>query len=150
MNLDLKGKNALVCGSTQGIGLASAQELALLGANVTLFARNKTSLEEAVVSLHRDGNQTHGYMLADKQTVREWYNVKRISKKVRDNVLQYMKDTLANYAAWINGECWFIGIYSDGELQDCTTIYGDPSDELDSLCKQYGIDRDDIVDERWD
>lgn len=91
-----------------------------------------------------------GYMLADKQTVREWYNVKRISKKVRDNVLQYMKDTLANYAAWINSECWFIGIYSDGELQDCTTIYGDPSDELDSLCKQYGIDRDDIVDERWD
>lgn len=91
-----------------------------------------------------------GYMLADKQAVREWYNVKRITQKVRDNVLQYMKDTLADYAAWINGNTWYIGIYSGGELQDCTTIYGDPDDELDSLCKQYGIDRDDIVDERWD
>ena len=91
-----------------------------------------------------------GYMLADKQAVREWYNVKRITQKVRDNVLQYMKDVLADYAAWINGECWYIGIYSDGELQDYTTIYGDPNDELDSLCKQYGIDRDDIVDERYE
>ncbi|MCB0504128.1 MAG: SDR family oxidoreductase [Cyclobacteriaceae bacterium] len=75
MNLDLKGKNALVCGSTQGIGLASAQELALLGANVTLFARNKTSLEEAVVSLHRDGNQTHGYMVADFSDTQQVKNV---------------------------------------------------------------------------
>ena len=31
MNIDLKGKNAIVCGSTQGIGLAIAQELAVLG-----------------------------------------------------------------------------------------------------------------------
>ena len=65
MNLDLTGKNALVCGSTQGIGLASAKELALLGANVTLLARNKTSLEEAVASLHREGNQMHSYLVAD-------------------------------------------------------------------------------------
>ena len=91
-----------------------------------------------------------GYMLADKQAVREWYNVKRITQKVQANILQYMKDVLADYAAWINGECWYIGIYSDGELQDCTTIYGDPDDELDSLCKQYSIDRDDIVDERYE
>ena len=91
-----------------------------------------------------------GYMLADKQAVREWFGKKRISPQLRQYVLQYMKDVLADFAAWINGECWYIGIYSDGELQDCTTIYGDPDDELDSLCKQYGIDRDDIVDERYD
>ena len=40
MNLDLTGKTAVVCGSTQGLGYASAKELALLGANVVLFARN--------------------------------------------------------------------------------------------------------------
>ena len=35
MNLDLTDKYAIVCGSTQGLGFASAVELALLGANVT-------------------------------------------------------------------------------------------------------------------
>ena len=40
MNFDLTGKNALVCGSSRGIGKAAAIELAALGANVTLVARN--------------------------------------------------------------------------------------------------------------
>lgn len=37
MNLDLSGKKAIVCGSTQGLGLASAIELSLLGADVVLL-----------------------------------------------------------------------------------------------------------------
>ena len=44
MNLSLEGRNAVVCGSTQGIGYAVAEELALLGANCTLIARNEESL----------------------------------------------------------------------------------------------------------
>ncbi|MDP9230522.1 MAG: short-chain dehydrogenase, partial [Bacteroidota bacterium] len=36
MNLSLETKNAIICGSTQGIGLAIAEELALMGANCTL------------------------------------------------------------------------------------------------------------------
>ena len=31
MDLDLSGRHALVCGASEGIGLAAAQELALLG-----------------------------------------------------------------------------------------------------------------------
>lgn len=37
MNIELKGKTALVCGGTDGIGRASAVELATLGANVVLI-----------------------------------------------------------------------------------------------------------------
>ena len=44
MQIDLKNKNALVCGSTQGIGKASALALAQCGANVTLVARNEQRL----------------------------------------------------------------------------------------------------------
>ena len=38
MNLELTNLNAVVCGSTQGIGLATAEVLAKLGANIYLLA----------------------------------------------------------------------------------------------------------------
>ncbi|QRR04199.1 SDR family oxidoreductase [Dyadobacter sandarakinus] len=65
MNLDLTGKTALVCGSTQGIGLAAANELASLGANVTLIARNEEKLRDAVESLDNSLGQLHRYVVAD-------------------------------------------------------------------------------------
>lgn len=65
MNLSLKGKTAIVCGSTQGIGLASAIELAQLGANCILVARNKTTLEAALIQLDTSSGQQHSYAVAD-------------------------------------------------------------------------------------
>lgn len=64
MNLLLNGKRALVCGSTQGIGLAIAKELALLGAGCTLIARNEEALQEAVAQLANPKNG-HNYAVAD-------------------------------------------------------------------------------------
>jgi len=63
MNLDLTGKHALVCGSTQGIGKAAAMELAALGATVTLMARNEPRLKNAVADLGGEGK--HDYIVAD-------------------------------------------------------------------------------------
>jgi 3-oxoacyl-[acyl-carrier protein] reductase len=65
MNLNLTGKTALVCGSTQGLGLASAIELSLLGANVTLLSRNEEKLKEAIQKLDISKNQKHQYIIAD-------------------------------------------------------------------------------------
>lgn len=65
MNLSLEGKNAVVCGSTRGIGLAIAEELALLGANCTLVARNEEALKIAVHNLDIALRQQHGYLVAD-------------------------------------------------------------------------------------
>ena len=65
MNLSLEGKNAIVCGSTQGIGLAIAEELALLGASCTLLARNEEALKEAVHKLDTALRQQHNYLVAD-------------------------------------------------------------------------------------
>lgn len=65
MNLGLQGKKAIVCGSTQGIGKASALELALLGAEVTLVARNRKKLEEVVKELPSNHGQHHGFLVAD-------------------------------------------------------------------------------------
>ena len=65
MNLDLKGKRAMVCGSTQGIGKASAIELALLGADVTLVARNEEALKGTLKELSSAVGQQHSYLVAD-------------------------------------------------------------------------------------
>jgi 3-oxoacyl-[acyl-carrier protein] reductase len=67
MNLDLTGKTAMVCGSTQGIGKASAVELALLGANVVLVARNEESLKAALKDLDISKGQKHNFLCADFQ-----------------------------------------------------------------------------------
>ena len=65
MNLDLTGKTALVGGSTQGIGKATAIELALLGANVTLLARDEDKLRQVIAELNTSKGQAHLYIVAD-------------------------------------------------------------------------------------
>jgi 3-oxoacyl-[acyl-carrier protein] reductase len=65
MNLDLKNKRALVCGGTQGIGKAVAIELALMGANITLVARNEESLKQVKAELNIDKGQQHSYLAVD-------------------------------------------------------------------------------------
>ncbi len=65
MNLDLTGKSALVCGGSSGLGAATAKELALLGAQVILLARNEDKLKAAVATLDNSKEQQHGYISAD-------------------------------------------------------------------------------------
>ncbi len=63
MKLNLEHKNALVCGSTQGIGKATAFALAAEGVKVTLVARNETKLKDVVASL--PNTDQHNYIVAD-------------------------------------------------------------------------------------
>ena len=54
----------MVCGSTQGIGKATAILLATEGANITLVARNETKLKNVLQELPNT-NQNHNYIVAD-------------------------------------------------------------------------------------
>jgi len=65
MELSLKNKNAIVCGSTQGIGEASAIELAKLGANITLIARNESKLLNVLSELDKSQGQVHSFVCID-------------------------------------------------------------------------------------
>lgn len=69
MNLNLKNKNALVCGSTQGIGKATAIALANEGVNVTLVARNRERLKAVLAELPNP--ETHHFIVADFSNPRE-------------------------------------------------------------------------------
>lgn len=79
MNLDLTNKNALVCGASQGLGLATAVELALLGANVVVASRNKEKLKSVIPQLNTAKSQRHSYLVIDlsqpemvKQTLKDY------------------------------------------------------------------------------
>ena len=65
LTTSLSGLNALVCGSTSGIGLAVAQEFAVSGASVTLFARNVEKLKSTVALLQPSNHKEHKYLAGD-------------------------------------------------------------------------------------
>ena len=88
MNLSLKGKTAIICGSSQGIGLAAAKELAVNGANCILIARNPEALKIAVAQLSASSDQHHQWMaanFADSFAVKEV--IKNIVSKRRVEIL---------------------------------------------------------------
>ena len=65
MNIDLTGKNAIVCGATKGIGNATAMLLASLGANVTMISRNESLLSRIIRDLDVSKGQKHDYIASD-------------------------------------------------------------------------------------
>lgn len=65
MIIDLSGKNAIVCGSTQGMGKAIALQFAASGANVVLVARNEESLRKVLREMSASKKQNHNFVVAD-------------------------------------------------------------------------------------
>lgn len=63
--MDLLNKQAVVCGSTQGIGFATAKLMAEQGASVVLVARNEERLGKALQNLDSSGDQKHQVLVAD-------------------------------------------------------------------------------------
>jgi len=78
MNLELNNTYALVCGSTAGIGKATAIALANEGATVTLIARNEDKLKAVLAEL--PAQRKHNYIVAD------FSNPTELKSKVADYV----------------------------------------------------------------
>lgn len=83
MEITLKGKAAIVCGSTQGIGKAVALELANSGAAVTLVARDEDSLRTVASELNTNENQAHQYICVD------FSNPDELKSKIKEYVENY-------------------------------------------------------------
>ena len=59
--MELSGRHAIVCGSTQGIGFETAQLMAARGARLTLVARDGKKLEKCVAELQHNNGVTHDF-----------------------------------------------------------------------------------------
>jgi len=112
MNLDLSGKNALVCGGSRGIGKAIALELALLGANITLVARNAESLSDSLTELHRSDDQKHDFQVADFSQIEE------LRPKIRTLLLNRNYHILINNTGGPAG-----GAIIDAEIQEFSEAF---------------------------
>jgi 3-oxoacyl-[acyl-carrier protein] reductase len=64
IDFGVKGRHALVCGASAGIGRAAALALADLGAHVTALARSESSLRELVTEIQDQGGSC-GLIVAD-------------------------------------------------------------------------------------
>ena len=79
MELSLKNKTALICGSSAGIGKATAIELAKLGADCILLARNEEKLKRVLEELDRSSDQQHQYKVADFS---DYLQVKKVAEEL--------------------------------------------------------------------
>jgi NAD(P)-dependent dehydrogenase (short-subunit alcohol dehydrogenase family) len=70
--MSMTGRNVLVTGASSGIGRATAQLLADVGARVTLVARDRDRLEAARESLAGDGHSIESFDLLDADAIPAW------------------------------------------------------------------------------
>lgn len=90
MNLNLNGKTALVGGASRGIGAGIAKELALLGCDVILLARDALKLAEVVQSLDKSKGQKHRFLAVDFSEIDD------LKSKIHNLVLQQNIHILVN------------------------------------------------------
>ncbi len=97
LSMNLSGKTALVAGSTQGIGFASAQALAALGANCVLIARNEDALKQAIAQLDTTQGQHHNYLVADFSNAQQVQDV--VGAYVKQNTIHILINNTGGPAA---------------------------------------------------
>lgn len=92
MDLNLNGKNALVCGASRGIGKGAAIQLASLGANVTLVSRSADKMSDVIKEMNMDidKGQDHDFLVADFRDPND------LRKKVKGLILKRPYHILIN------------------------------------------------------
>ncbi len=90
MKIFFENKNALVGGSTQGLGKAIALQLAECGANVTIMARNEAKLKTVLKELNTEKGQQHNFLEVD------FYDLAGFKKTVSGYLKDYPVHILVN------------------------------------------------------
>jgi len=113
MNINLLGKNALVCGASKGIGNAIAKQYADLGANVTMVARDGQLLERLLRDLDTSKGQKHDFIAADFNKPEE----------LREKLLEKVNEPIVYHILVNNTGGPPAGLAIDAELHEYVTAF---------------------------
>jgi 3-oxoacyl-[acyl-carrier protein] reductase len=88
MEITLKGRRALIGGSTQGLGKAIAMQVAECGAEVTLMARSEEKLRQVIAAMPHEHGQKHGYLVVDFSDTKSFKI--RVSEFLKDHPIDIL------------------------------------------------------------
>lgn len=83
-----------------------------------------------------------GWLVISKETVRQWFGVKRISRRVLERVEKNAEWVLGVFQYYLNGDVFTLTISEDGEVVDWGTIYGF---DWEAEAASFGIDDENII-----
>jgi NAD(P)-dependent dehydrogenase (short-subunit alcohol dehydrogenase family) len=111
LDLELKGKRAVVSGGSRGIGKAIARELAREGCSVVLGARTKQTLDDAAAEISRD---TGAKVVGISVDTTDVDSIKSFMKLAGDTLGGV--DILVNSAARVGGAAGGIEVIDENEI----------------------------------
>lgn len=91
---DLSGKNALVTGSTSGIGMEVAKSLGRMGANVYVHGRNKEKGEKIMEDISSNVGVESEFIQADFSNLNQ---VRGIPKQIDEDKIHYLVNNAGGY-----------------------------------------------------
>ena len=86
MDLELKGKNAIISASSKGLGKACAEQLAEEGCNLTIFSRNLNNIRSTAKEIINKYNVNVIYLKADASNLNDLKKVVKTTKKEHKNI----------------------------------------------------------------
>jgi 3-oxoacyl-[acyl-carrier protein] reductase len=84
MDLGLRGKTAVVAAASKGLGKAVAKALAREGANVVMFSRSQSSIDEAVAEIQRETGGEGGQVVGLAADVLDPADLERVVQTAVD------------------------------------------------------------------
>jgi len=119
MNLGIKGKNVVITGASQGMGLEIAKLFSKEGASVTIISSNKKKLDRAFVLINKNKKGLKNYKILSDLTDNSELEIatnKIIKNKVPDIIIHNIggtlgvKSSLASYQDWLRVINFNVGI----------------------------------------
>ena len=83
-----------------------------------------------------------GLYVVNKQRAREWFNVKRISPRLKDKIKKFMIAEVNTFDNWINGNVFEFNLFKNGEHVDsCGGFIADSwLDAVEDMSGYIGLD----------